>query len=204
MARPSSQGIPFFTKVTIIFSIIAVTLAYSIYQKKVVDKLVSSSGPILKQLPDLRPKEFQKDAVVDSDRLFQGGNPLAMVHFWGTWCAPCEVELPSFIEFAKKFGPEELKVLLLAVNDDEDKMAKHLRRFGQLPENILVAHDPQGELLAQFGTVKVPETYLFGRTQKNLYKFTGPQDWDRESYLNRVRFYLEAQKAEASLNQKSL
>ncbi len=169
------------------------TLAYSVYQKRFIDKLTSVSGPILKQLPDFRLQEFQKDALVDPGRLFQGGNGLAMVHFWGTWCAPCEVELPSFIEFIKKFKTEELKVLLLAVNDDEAKMAKHLRRFGRLPENILIAHDPKGELLAQFGTVKVPETYLFGDSQKNLYKFTGPQDWERESYANRVRFYLESQ-----------
>ncbi len=195
MTEQKSQGIHFFTKLGIVCSIMAFTLIYSIYQKRSIQKLTSSLGPILQKLPSFQLKEFQEDAVISSDNLFQGGNKLAMVHFWGTWCAPCEVELPSFIELAKKFDSKKVKVLLLAVNDDEEKMKKHLRRFGKLPKNILLAHDPKGKLLPLFGTVKVPETYLFNSRGKTLNKFTGPQDWSQASYFDRVNFYLNAQES---------
>ena len=66
-----------------------------------------------------------------------------MVHFWATWCAPCEAELPEFIDLAKKF--EKITFFLIAVNDEEKKIHKFFKRFGELPPNVRLAHDEEGE-----------------------------------------------------------
>lgn len=193
-SHSGNSGIHSLGRLGIICFIAGLTLAYSLYQKRWVQELISSPGPILQKLPTFQLKEFQKEALVNPERLLQGGNKLVMVHFWGTWCAPCKVEFPGLIRLAKKFHSQELKVLLLAVRDEPQKMEKYLRRFGQLPDNILVAHDSEGMLLPLFGTVKVPETYLFNSKGKNLRKFIGPQDWTQLSYEGQINFYLSTQK----------
>ncbi len=33
-------------------------------------------------------------------------NKIALIHFWGTWCAPCKVEFPEFVALQKRFAAE--------------------------------------------------------------------------------------------------
>ena len=186
----TSQGIPFLTKIGIVAMIMAMTLTYSIVQKRKIYSIASSEGPILQRLPILNLQNFYDKTPINNKTLFTEGNPLTLVHFWGTWCGPCEAELPEFIEFVKKFDSRELKVLLLAVQDDEKKMKKFLKRFGKLSDHFIVAHDKPGSMMAQFGTVKVPETYLFRKDGKHLNKYVGPQDWGSKGHFDRLKFYL--------------
>jgi thiol-disulfide isomerase/thioredoxin len=139
------------------------------------------------------PGYEQNQETITNENVFTGSNSEALlVHFWGTWCAPCEAELPEFISFASSLKSRGVKALLLAVNDEDKKILKFMKRFGQLPENIFLVHDKGGGSMLKFGTVKVPETYLFSKNGKNLNKFIGPQDWKHSSYKKRMDFYLSS------------
>jgi thioredoxin-like negative regulator of GroEL len=77
----------------------------------------------------------------------------------------------------------------LAVNDESLKVKNFLeKRLRDLPKNIVVAIDEDGSSLEKFGTVKVPETYLFeAGTGKTLTKFIGPQDWKLKGFIDRTQ-----------------
>lgn len=187
-----SNPFPFSMKISIVALIMAATLGYSILKKRHIDDLTNSENSlILKELPD-----FEADGVfgpkVTSKNLFEDGSKATLVHFWGTWCGPCEAELPEFIEFVKRNKENGVKAVLLAVQDDEVKIKKFLKRFGKLPSNIVVAHDKPGKSMISFGTVKVPETYLFAPSGKNLNKFVGPQTWSLQAIQRRLDFYISS------------
>lgn len=42
----------------------------------------------------------------------------------------------------------------------------------------------------KFGTVRVPDTYIFNSEGKNLVKFMGPQDWKHPNFDQRINFLL--------------
>jgi hypothetical protein len=103
----------------------------------------------------------------------------------------------------ESYKEQGVRVVLLAVQDSDKKINKFLKRFGDLPANVVVAHDEKGDSMLTFGTVKVPETYLFAKNGKNLNKYIGPQDWKHKSYKDRMNFYLSSLAGEGSDSQKS-
>ncbi len=184
----------FFHKVLLIVGLLGLTFLYAQYERK---KFYGKSdgavdAPVLKELPDFQVKDVATAAAIKS-RDFAGGSKGAFVHIWGTWCAPCEKEMPEFLSYASRVEPMGVKFLLVAVNDEEMKIKKFLGRFPNIPKNVTFAIDTENKVMDQLGTLKVPETFLFSSTGKHINKFIGPQDWMAESYVTRLNFWLNAE-----------
>ncbi len=47
---------------------------------------------------------------------------VVLLNFWATWCGPCKIEVPWFVEFAEQYAHEGLVVLGLSVDDTVDKI----------------------------------------------------------------------------------
>jgi len=101
---------------------------------------------------------------------------LLVVHFWATWCAPCEEELPGLIAWWKE-AKADPRIELVAVSVDEDWkvvdgfLAK--RNAGDLP----LALDPKRSAASAFGTEKFPETWFLSPNGEVLLHQVGAQDW---------------------------
>src|SRR5258706_11748963 len=44
-----------------------------------------------------------------------------LLDFWATWCGPCKIEIPWFIEFQNKYGPSGLQVVGVVTEDTVEK-----------------------------------------------------------------------------------
>lgn len=101
---------------------------------------------------------------------------LLVVHFWATWCAPCEEELPGLLAWWRE-AKADPRIELVAVSVDEDWktvdgfLAK--RKAGDLP----LALDPKKSAATTFGTLKFPETWVLAPDGTILIHQIGPQDW---------------------------
>ena len=181
------------TKISVIGLILSLTLAYSLYYKRKYRHFFESGdGLVLKTLPEfsLENLSFGEERVTSAS-IFGDGKKFSMVHFWATWCAPCEAEIPALINLAKKF--EKIGFALVAVNDEDKKIQKFFRRFGKLPSNVYLAHDREGKISTRFGTIKLPETYLFAlESKRHINKYIGVQEWENKSVEMRLKFYLES------------
>ena len=47
---------------------------------------------------------------------------VVLLNFWATWCGPCKIEIPWFVEFAEQHAGDGLVVLGLSVDDTVDKI----------------------------------------------------------------------------------
>lgn len=141
---------------------------------------------ILKKIPIFKFKDQSGDDFdLHSYQAEKNGN--LFVHFWGTWCGPCEVELPSLLKMAKELKNENIKFILIAVKDDIDKVRKHIKKFEiQNFDNIRVILDPDGIGMREFGTFKVPESYIFNKSGVLYKKFIGPQDWNNLYFRDQI------------------
>jgi cytochrome c biogenesis protein CcmG/thiol:disulfide interchange protein DsbE len=187
--------IHFFQKILLIAALLGVTFLYGQYEKKKFygDTSGEANAPVLKVLPDFKVVSVETQSEIKSKE-FIAGSSGAFVHIWGTWCAPCEKEMPEFLSYAEKVQSKGVKFLLIAVNDEEAKINKFLSRFPAIPKNVTFAIDKTNTVMDSLGTLKVPETFLFSSTGKHINKFIGPQDWMAESYQTRLDFWLKDQK----------
>lgn len=186
----------FFQKILLIVAVLAVTVAYSLYEKdKFYGESVNNSSFVLKELPAFNVKDVSSGEELSSNA-FAANSRALFVHIWGTWCAPCEKEMPEFLAYAAKVESEGLKFLLVAVNDEEPKIKKFLTRFPNIPKNVTFAIDTQNVVMDLLGTLKVPETFLFASNGRTINKFIGPQDWLADSYVTRLNFWLNDEKLE--------
>ena len=51
----------------------------------------------------------------------------SLLDFWATWCGPCKVEIPHFIEFQEKYATQGLQVVGISVDDTVDKLEPYVR-----------------------------------------------------------------------------
>ena len=183
----------FITKITLIVSVMLLAYGYAVWERQ---KYYShnddyTSSLVLKDLPtfstytlDSKKILISPDSLKDSSAVF--------IHLWGTWCAPCEREMPEFLAYAEKAKSKGIKFYLIAVGDEINSVNKFLKKFPVIPDNVTIAIDLDNTVMDLFGTLKVPETFLFNSKGKHSNKFIGPQEWSQDSYFSRLDFWLSA------------
>jgi len=185
------MGSPLYRGLVIVFGIFLV-FGYSFYKKDSIDSYFKFSNEyILESLPDLKVSTFESlENKIRLRSFLEGPNSIGLyVHFWATWCGPCKKELPEFLKFAESFRIADIKFLLLAVRDEEKLVKKFMKKLS-LPKNVIVAFDDDGLLMREFGTLRVPETYLFNKNLTLLKKFIGPQNWIDPYFTSNSRYLL--------------
>ena len=84
-----------------------------------------------------------------------------LLNFWATWCRPCRIEMPWFVEFQDAFAQRGLAVLGVSVDDGWEVVRVFLE---QSPVDYRVALADTPERLAPFGPITVlPTTWLIDR-----------------------------------------
>jgi len=118
-------------------------------------------------------------------RLSEHAGKVVLLHFWGTWCAPCQEEFPRLIKEMKQY--EQQNMVMLAVAADHTQ--KEVKDFFEvlykehelsLPRNIELIWDEDGKVAAEsFQITGFPETIVLNSQHLMLQKIVGPIEWDK-------------------------
>lgn len=68
---------------------------------------------------------------------------------------------------------------MVAVSQDNDwqTLQAFFDRAGGVPAGLTIALDPGGRLASMYGTEKLPETYVIGRSGRVLARWVNAQPW---------------------------
>ena len=94
-----------------------------------------------------------------------------LLNFWATWCSPCKIEMPWFIELQKQYGSQGLQIVGVAMDDSsKEDIAKFASDMG-VNYPVLLGKEAVGE--AYGGVPALPESFFIGRDGKIVDKIIG-------------------------------
>jgi thiol-disulfide isomerase/thioredoxin len=94
-----------------------------------------------------------------------------LLNFWATWCGPCKIEMPWFVDFQSEYGSQGLQIVGVAMDDaSKEDIAKFAKDMG-VNYPILIGKEAVGD---QYGGVPaLPETFLITRDGRIVDKIVG-------------------------------
>jgi peroxiredoxin len=95
-----------------------------------------------------------------------------LLDFWATWCGPCKIEIPGFVEMYTKYGPQGFVVLGVSVDDPVSKLKPFVDQF-KMNYPVLLGLN-RDDVKNAFGPpVGFPTSFLIGRDGKICQQHTG-------------------------------
>lgn len=121
---------------------------------------------------------LNKKAPEFTRRDLNGGNldlatfrgKVVLLNFWATWCAPCQVEMPRFVQWQRQYGPQGFQVIGISM-DDDPALARKLSVKLKLNYPVAMGDEKLGELYG--GVLGLPLTYLIDRNGEIRAQFQG-------------------------------
>jgi len=148
---------------TVILLLLLAAVGYTVYSNFFTEKARVTVGS---EAPDFVLTDLNGETHRLSDYRGKG----VFLNFWGTWCKPCEKEMPYInrqYEVYKKQGVE-----VIAVNVGESKLAveKFAERFG-LKFPIVI--DRQDQVMNAYDIDPLPTTFLIDKNGEIVKVITG-------------------------------
>lgn len=131
-----------------------------------------SSGPTphaSKKISDakLAPNFTLKNAEGKDVSLSDFRGKVVVLNFWATWCGPCQIEIPWFIQFEQKYRSKGLEIVGVSMDEDGWKVIKPFVREHHVNYPILLGDETVATLYG--GLDALPTTYILDRQGRIAY-----------------------------------
>jgi thiol-disulfide isomerase/thioredoxin len=106
-----------------------------------------------------------------------------LLNFWATYCGPCKIEMPWFVELQKEYGPQGFQIVGVAMDDaSTEDIAKFAKEMG-VNYPILLGKESVGESYG--GVNALPTTFFLDRDGKLIAREFGLQS--RSVFVDHIK-----------------
>ncbi len=123
-----------------------------------------ANGPAKGQLMGNLAPDFELQTLDGKNLKLSGLRGKAvLLNFWATYCGPCKIEMPWFVELQKEYGPQGFQIVGVA-NDDAsiEEIANFAKEMG-INYPILIGKDSVSD---SYNVSVLPTTFFLDRDGK--------------------------------------
>jgi thiol-disulfide isomerase/thioredoxin len=95
---------------------------------------------------------------------------VVMLDFWATWCGPCRIEIPGFVELQERYRDQGFSIIGISLDDSSEPVMEFYKQF-KMNYPVALGDDSLGALYG--GIFGMPTTFLIGRDGRIYSKHIG-------------------------------
>lgn len=159
--------------------------------------LVSCEAPISDNFHIKSAKERKtspdfalKDATGEVVKLSGLKGKVVLLNFWATWCGPCKIEIPWFMDFQKTYKDRDFAVIGVSMDEDGWDAVKPYVEEKKMNYRVVIGNDQISQL---FGSIEsLPTTLVIDREGRIASMHVGLVS--KSTYQKEIETLLEAPK----------
>lgn len=158
--------------------IMLLAISYTLYQNFFTEKMRVQAG---EKAPDFLLEDIQGNKVQLSELKGKG----VFLNFWGTWCKPCEKEMPYMERQYKQY--KDLGVETLAINIGESDVAieAFANKYGL---TFPILKDKDSAVTETYDITPIPTTFLIDKNGTIVKVITGSMtERDIANYMELIK-----------------
>ena len=153
--------------VTAVLVFVALGAIYTLYRHRAPTTTSHAARGAL--APDFTLSQLSGQPLKLSD--YRG--KVVLLDFWATWCEPCRVETPFFVELQKKYADQGLQIIGVSMDDSPDPVHGFYQQF-KMNYPVVMGNAKLGEEYG--GVLGLPIAFLLDREGRIRAKHMGATD----------------------------
>jgi peroxiredoxin len=117
----------------------------------------------------VKPEQERKPApeftLKDSDgkpvKLSDYRGKVVLLNFWATWCGPCKIEIPWFMDFEQTYKDKNFAVLGVSLDDDGWESVKPYIQQKKINYRVMIGTEQVAQLYGEVDSL--PTTFMIDR-----------------------------------------
>jgi peroxiredoxin len=110
-----------------------------------------------KPAPDFTLKDIDGKPVKLSD--YKG--KVVLLNFWATWCGPCKIEIPWFMDFEQNYKDKSFAVLGISLDEDGWESVKPYIAQKKINYRVVIGTEQVAQLYGEVDSL--PTTFMIDR-----------------------------------------
>lgn len=137
---------------TAILAVLAGAIVFAVVSNLQADKTVYQPGD---QAPDFKLKQINKNNELETVQLGDLKGKGVMLNFWGTWCKPCEKEMPYMQELYPEYKEKGVEIVAVSLDSTELVVDRFIDKYDL---TFPIPHDKTGEVRDLYKIGPIPST----------------------------------------------
>ena len=121
------------------------------------------------QAPDFKLTQINEANEVETIQLSELEGKGVMLNFWGTWCKPCEEEMPYMEELYPKYK-DDVEIVAVSLDVDEPIIHNFIHKYDL---TFPVVHDKNSDVMNLYNVGPIPSTFFISPEGKIVGKVAG-------------------------------
>lgn len=105
-----------------------------------------------------------RDANGSAVKLSDYRGKVVLLNFWATWCGPCTLEIPWFVEFEREYKTQGLAIVGVSMDEEGWTAIKPYVAEHKMNYRVLLGDDSVSQLYG--GVDSLPTTFIIDRAGK--------------------------------------